>query len=708
MVPQLLKYEERTLRRGLIAAGVTAGAWLLLIAPAGAFDFQSSDGELKGSLDTTIGYGQAWRMRKPNLALIGIADGGTGQSPNFDNGDLNYRKGDAFSKAFRGLTELSLKYHDYGLFTRVSALYDMAVMDDETARTPISDSAKVVAGSYVRLLDAFVYGKWHLGEQHPLELRLGKQVLSWGESTFIASPFTNVNAIDVAALRSPDAELKQAFLPQAMALMSLGLTQNLSLEAFYQFQWIQTDPEPVGTYFSTNDFVPRGGSQVFLGFGQLSDQGTDFRSLGGPYIRNFQAVGRDPDQDPRKGGQYGAALRWFMPDLGTGTEFGLQYVNYHSHLPLVSARTGTQTGIGNAAGAATAAGAAAQLIASGLSYQAAVGTASVAGAQAAAAAGGNLSTAGAAPYASIGANLALLGGSQQAITAEATALAQHEYAQTSSYFIQYPEDVHALGLSFSTQVGTSGVALQGELSYAYDVPLQYDDVEVLFAALTPLEQALFPLSAPPGATFPSTCTPLAPTATRCGQLGAFGPNQLIQGWGRYKEWQYQMTATTALPTILRATQILMVTEAGVTYIPNLPSQSSGGPNGRGLRFESTGTFVSGNAALAGLQNGVVEPASAFPTATSWGYRVLLKADYDGLIGAWNVSPRLFFAQDVHGTTPGPGGNFLEGRTAFTAGVAGTLRNTYQLDLSYTHFSGAGHYNLLGDRDFLAASVKVSF
>ena len=51
---------------------------------------------------------------------------------------------------------------------------------------------------------------------------------------------------------------------------------------------------------------------------------------------------------------------------------------------------------------------------------------------------------------------------------------------------------------------------------------------------------------------------------------------------------------------------------------------------------------------------------------------------------------------------------LEGRTALTLGVSGTLRNTYEVDFSWTHFAGAGNLNLLGDRDFIAASLKVSF
>ena len=87
---------------------------------------------------------------------------------------------------------------------------------------------------------------------------------------------------------------------------------------------------------------------------------------------------------------------------------------------------------------------------------------------------------------------------------------------------------------------------------------------------------------------------------------------------------------------------------------------------------------------------------------------VIRAEYDNLIGSWNVSPRLFWSQDVHGTTPGPSGNFIQGRYTTTAGLNGTLHNTYEVDLSYTHFGGAGVYNPLNDRDFFSASVKFSF
>ncbi len=40
--------------------------------------------------------------------------------------------------------------------------------------------------------------------------------------------------------------------------------------------------------------------------------------------------------------------------------------------------------------------------------------------------------------------------------------------------------------------------------------------------------------------------------------------------------------------------------------------------------------------------------------------------------------------------------------------AASLRATWELDVAYTQFGGAGRWNDLNDRDFAAASVKVSF
>ena len=101
------------------------------------------------------------------------------------------------------------------------------------------------------------------------------------------------------------------------------------------------------------------------------------------------------------------------------------------------------------------------------------------------------------------------------------------------------------------------------------------------------------------------------------------------------------------------------------------------------------------------------PRPSRPT-NAWGYVVAGRLEYNNAIGAVNLVPRFSFAQDVDGISPGPGGNFIEGRKGLTVGLGFNYLFNWELDLSYTSFFGADRYNLLNDRDFLAANVKFTF
>ena len=688
-------------------------ATLGLASPAAyAWDFQNDEGSFTGSWDTTFTYGQAWRIEGRDCRLIAIADGGCGRSPNIDDGNLNWDT-DMYSRALKVLTEMSFEYKNFGAFVRASALYDDAA--GNTARTPLSDRSKDLVESYVRLLDAFAYVKFDIGSMGA-ELRLGSQAVSWVESTFIQNGINVINHFDVAALRVPGSELKEAFLPQEMVNFSVQFTDNLSAQAIYITDWNATVPEPAGSYFSNNDFAVTGGSKVVLGFGSFSDMGVDFTQLGGPNITNFQTVNRLDTIKASDDGQYGFNLKYFAPNFNNGTEFGLFFLNYHSRLPLISGQTGSQAGLGSAFGALNAVGAAAQGLAAGLPVNAAIATAAQLGVARSAAAGGNLSLATATQYATIGANTQL---SQGDVTQQATNIATHEYALTSGYFTEYPEDIKLIGLSFNTQLQWGGIALQGDVAYRQDMPLQFDDVELLFAALTPFEQGLATLRNTP---LPTTCpegVPAASTLTHCGQLGGFGLSQKVAGWDVYDTYQVQFTATKTISNVLKASQMVLVAEAGLTHIEDMPDKLTGGPNGRGLRFNGPATNVSGNYELRSrhcptiptadcLALNLVEPQNRFADATSYGYRVAGRLEYPGLMGPWNVLPRFNWQHDVSGTTPGPGGNFVEGRYGLTLGVAANLQARWEVDMSWTKFGGAGRFNDLNDRDYVAATIKYSF
>jgi len=680
---------------------------------AHAINFQS--GDWNGSLDFTLGYGQGWRTEGRNCALIAIANGGCGYGPNIDDGDLNYGKG-TFTQALTGIAEFGLNYKDKaGIFVRGSGLYDFYVMGNNTERTPLTHNAKDVVGSYTRLLDGFGYLRFNLGSMAS-EVRLGRQVVDWGESLYIPGGLNQVDYFDVTALQVPGAELKQALLPDTSVILNLQLTKDLSTQLIYLFDWHPNIIEPTGAYFSTNDIAGAGGNRIVLGFGAISDQGVNFTPLGGSLISDFQAIPRTPDQNPSQSGQFGINFKLFLPNFGQGTQLGLYFLNYTSRSPLISVQSGTQAGFGNAFGAVAAVSYAAQAVAAGLPLPAAIATGAAVGQQAAASQGGNLSAATATEYATIGANTLLAGGN---VNNQASNLAANEYARTQGYFLSYPQDIKMLGLSFNTEIQKTGTSLQGEVAYRHDVPLQLDLPEMIYASLTPFETGIAKLLGEP-TTGPGKCVPASATPiTGCNQFGLYTLGSTVQGYVLKDTWHFDVSGTQIWANVMKASQAVLTVEVGADYVA-LPDKYTGGPQGFGLRFGGPGT-LSGNPNLGGYPefpavNGqcanpafqCVIPGSAFASDFAWGYVLAGHLEYDNVIGSWNLLPHLTWSQDVSGNSPGPGGAFLAGRYASTVGVTASIRHTWDVDVSYTHYAGAGQYNLLGDRDFIAASVKLSF
>ena len=83
-------------------------------------------------------------------------------------------------------------------------------------------------------------------------------------------------------------------------------------------------------------------------------------------------------------------------------------------------------------------------------------------------------------------------------------------------------------------------------------------------------------------------------------------------------------------------------------------------------------------------------------------------EYNNVIGPVNLIPNFSWQHDVTGTSPGPGGNFIEGRKALTLGVRASYLNAWGLSLSWTQFHGGGSQNLLRDRDFIGANLTYAF
>ena len=329
------------LRRNVM--GMLLAASFFLGIPLTGHAFQFGEGDFQGSLDTTVSYGLAWRLQEQDKDLIGTASGGRAYSVNGDDGNINYDRG-LVSNVFKMTSELEMSYRNFGGFFRGTGFYDIENERSRRERTQLTSEARDLVGRDVQLLDAYVRGSFYCGSM-PLDIRVGEQVVSWGESTFIQNGINAINPINVSALRLPGSELREALVPEGMVWISLGVTENISFEGLYLYDWEETIIDPPGSYWSSNDFVGEGGQKVMLGWGDAPDQGLS------PPAATTLAVPRASNGKADNQGQFGLACRIFSPQLND-TEFGLFFLRYHSRLPLISAVTGTLAGYNAALGAA--------------------------------------------------------------------------------------------------------------------------------------------------------------------------------------------------------------------------------------------------------------------------------------------------------------------------------------------------------------------
>ncbi len=675
-----------------IAAALSMSLLTSMVNTAQAARWELGDVEI--SFDSTFSVGSSWRTEnrnwndnvgKSNNANNGLdfsnysifspsppkediwAQGAGGYSTNGDAGNLNYNAGESFSKIFKGVHELDVHYQNVGIFVRGMYFYDYAMMDEDRASSnpltgnvydPCRDGeAKEQVCQDVRLLDAYVYGDFEIGEM-PFSVRLGDQVISWGESTLISHGISEINAVDIARLRAPGAELKEAFIPVGSLWGSLGVTDNFNIEAFYQYAWEKTILPPPGSYFSTNDFAGDGGqyNNVQLGFGgnpdmnldylmaSLNDIGTAVRkgqvtpeqagSMYAAYASNItlRAPGSKAENEPDDGGQYGLRLSWFIPALND-TEISLYHVNYHSRRPIFSGVTADFSAE------------------------------------------------------SLGADVGYLAANE---------ITEDNYSELNSFSrveLDYVEDIKMYAMSFNTTIGTTAFA--GEFSYRQDEPLQIDDVELLFAAVP---QQVYNSGNPAGAALDGISQMVDANGN------PYGAGEYANGYILSDTMQAQMTLTHLFGPTLGASQFVGLVEVGGININDMPEQSV-------LRLNGPGTARSAGITSApglneAIQGGV--ESNPFPTEFAWGYRAVVKLDYTNVIAGINMSPRIVFAHDVKGITPDPLFMFIEDRKSVALGLTFDYQSRWSADLNYnSFFGGVGTTNKMEDHDYFSFSIKYS-
>jgi hypothetical protein len=294
---------------GLVAVGASHSAY--------ALNFETEG--VRGSFDSSISLGAGVRTRSPACGLVVAGATGDGapagclapSSGVGDQGNLNYGKGDPFTTYLKGSHELLLKFpEDVTVMARANWVRDFAATHTTgllSATNPpgvtsgLTGSASDDLRFKARLLDLWVSKSFALGEQQA-RVRIGNQVINWGESLFFPGGINATNSLDYMRMAQPGVQLKEAVLPAPIASFATGLGHGFNLETYVQFGWNKSYLPPVGSYWSSTNALGRG----------MEDFGYT-------------------DSKARNGGQWGASLRW-QPE-GTELNLGLYALNYHDKMP---------------------------------------------------------------------------------------------------------------------------------------------------------------------------------------------------------------------------------------------------------------------------------------------------------------------------------------------------------------------------------------
>jgi hypothetical protein len=666
---------------------------------------------------------------------VGPKDGLAGNHAAGD-GNLNYAKGDRFTTPFKIITDVEYKKGKFGFLVRAKAWYD-EVLEDEKVLVgaqsnefngvrsglgpvpgytlcngawskganclPVSPAGQNLwpkaklrddgfedeqKFSNVYLLDAYVYGSFGVGNSD-LQVRLGNQVINWGESVFIQG-VNQINPIDVPAARRAGAELKEILLPVWAAYINWGFDFG-SLEAFYQLKWNNTSVDGCGTYFTqTSTLVaadPGSCRSITVVGGQLGNLAPGTTSpivaqLGsqpwlvsgsGAYVP--AAKGREPSDS----GQFGVAFRF--PVDAIDSEIGLYAMNIHSRLPVSSGYAGT--------GPAEIP----EPYQSALLANGAIGFDAYGGYYA----GGTTRFRSLMPVIEAGLEQAL-GGAVD--------------LKSGTGFWEYPEDIQIYGASIATNLFS--VSVSGEYSYQKDVPVQINGNDLIAASVLGI----------------------GPYREESARVAAAGEGTYFKGYGRFDKQQLQVNFVKTFSNIIGADNILLIGEVGSQW-NNVPDYSKGGIRyGRGFMYGTGSTpeygpggAPSGQPTLgpAGLgdtcsptfvgvpvplYNTLYNPSpigcknDGYITDTAWGYRLRVSMDYLNVFNSGiAVTPSVFWSQDVEGISMDPA--FIEGRQVLGLGLKFNYNKRYVLELNYVDYAD-NNFDPLFDRDYYSAAVSVTF
>lgn len=643
----------------------------------------------------------------------------------YDDGNLNYDKGDLYTALAKVNSDWSASWGNWYGSIKIVGFFDAVNSDFEekhpntlfqAAVTERNQDKEDLIGQQLELR------AWQIGTNFEIFDRnayfsIGRQRLTWRESNLtLLNTLGEINPVDTIYARQPGLPIKDTYNPVELITLGADLTQDISVEAFYQFKWRGVQAEPSGSLFSSLDSIG-GGNYSMLSLGQYAeDPDAQYVSQGiiGLFSNSHRTlyVPSEEDSAPSDQGQYGLSLRTYLPEFLDGTEVGFYFANYHSRLPYISMTASQESCARNSTNLIEAAS-----DCNGFN------------------AGRHQETAERCDPRGCDMNAYL---AREIMPVD-----------TAAVLLEYPEDLQMYGFSFNSTLG--GWSVSGEYSYRPELPVQVLISDVLFAGIQPglpansfsalALNALDPLALLAVITNPAAgqrALTLASDLANEGYLSpelaslsipssrqaapdfinnqyrgtTVAPGGYVRGYEQVKAHQFSInTLNVFAQNPFGSTSVTVALEVSGIYLQDMPSTEEG------LYIQGRQTFTHPSVGADGTGRAEGEGAAftfnptqqtgGFADDFSWGLRALTQLEYPNVWGtSINIKPTLIGFWDVQGTSPFPIVNYVEGNLWLIPGMFANYGDSWSGSVFYQHFAGPN--NQLRDRDSIAIEVTYSF
>ncbi len=329
----------------------------LIGAQAYAGETIEFDNGTKVDWSATVSYGVGVRVKDASDKLTDGPKANNSKADrnpraiNLDDGNHNFGKGDLTTNRLGLNAEMNISHGDMGFIARGTAFYDDVYHKSNANNSPktinkfgpndqFTDGTQFYSGGRAKFLDVYAYNTWDIGADKRLTLKLGNQVVAWGESLFYGNASAAQVPFDSVKGLSPGTEVKEILLPVPQLSGLLELSPNFSLMGYYQFQWKGTELPSTGSYLSSTDILGPGAQFIRTGFGApFAGVGVPDPRVQGKLGSNYIPFGEK--KKPKNSGQFGIGGRWGVTDA---TELSAYYLQYHDKNPNVQINYGRMPG----------------------------------------------------------------------------------------------------------------------------------------------------------------------------------------------------------------------------------------------------------------------------------------------------------------------------------------------------------------------------